>query len=321
MGLTAKRSRKAALRLAFSLLALTVVLLVVEPAKVLDSVRSVTLPAWLEALAGFALLHLLSAQKWRATVSLCGLAMTRAFAARAYGLGLFANLCLPSLVGGDLLRAGLAIRRHGRKEAVLLGAVCDRLADLAALGLLTGLGFVMAPRAVAAMDDVSTLERNILVGLAAAVVGVAIALPLVLSRLHPRRLPRRVGRFYVGFIRAFRTLRGAPLRAAIIFAFCFVLQAGFVLVNIRLGSAMGIELDWRLWFLLWPLAKIAAMAPVSLGGIGVREAAFAALAGRFVAEDLVVAQSLVWESILVAGGLLAGGIYLATGARPGEETG
>ena len=102
-------------------------------------------------------------------------------------------------------------------------------------------------------------------------------------------------------------------------ATCLAIQAGFVLVNLLLGGSMGIALDWRLWYLLWPLAKIAAMAPVSLGGIGVREAAFAALAGRFVAEDRIVAQSLVWESILVVGGLIAGGLHLLTTPRRGED--
>src|SRR2546422_3892717 len=63
----------------------------------------------------------------------------------------------------------------------------------------------------------------------------------------------------------------------------------------------------RAWLFAWPLAKISALLPVTQGGIGVREVALAALVAPFgAAPVLTVAVGLVWEAIIVAGGLLAG---------------
>jgi len=80
-------------------------------------------------------------------------------------------------------------------------------------------------------------------------------------------------------------------------------------LNILLAEQIGIEASASLWFFAWPLAKLIAMAPISLGGIGVREAAIAGLMSPFgIKPALVVAQSLCWEAVLIISGLFAGGM-------------
>jgi uncharacterized membrane protein YbhN (UPF0104 family) len=60
-------------------------------------------------------------------------------------------------------------------------------------------------------------------------------------------------------------------------------------------------------FFAWPLAKLSALLPVTQGGIGVREAALAALLAPFGAPAvLTVAVGLAWEAIIISGGLIAG---------------
>ena len=303
---SSSRLKKAGIRLGFSIVALTIVFLIVEPSAVFDALRSVSLGPWLMTLLGFVVLHLLSASKWRFVMQTCGLSISNHSVYSAYGMGLFANLCLPSLVGGDVVRAGIIMREVPKKEAVVFAGLVDRLLDVTALALLVAVGFFLAPSALGQIDADISLQKNLIyAGLATTVLG-AIVAPIIMRRLHPRRMPIKVGKVWLGFIRAFRQLLKKPGHSLFAFVFCFLLQAGFVTVNLLLGQAMGLDLDPRLWFLLWPLAKIAAMAPVSLGGIGVREAAFVGLAGTFAAKDLILAQSLVWESTLIAGGLLFG---------------
>ena len=304
------RWRRACLRLLFSLAALGTVIILVEPEHLRPALSQVDTTAWLTALTCFLGLHLVSALKWRLVLSMCGESLPLFLVLRAYGLALFANLCLPSLLGGDLVRAAVLMKHGAAKERVVLAAVTDRLLDILALGILVVLGLLRAPGALGELDEQFGQEKRLLAALSALALVSLLLLPFVLRRLHPGRLPRPLRRTALGFFRALQRMRrrrGTAMAAA---GLCLGLQAGFVGVNIFLGRSMGLHMDHRLWFLLWPLAKVAAMAPLSLGGIGVREAAFVALAGPFANKALLLAQSLTWESILVAGGLVAGTMSL-----------
>ena len=64
------------------------------------------------------------------------------------------------------------------------------------------------------------------------------------------------------------------------------------------------------WFIAWPLAKLSAMLPVSLGGLGVREAALALILARYgISFSHSVGLGLLWESVLVAGAAIGGIFY------------
>ena len=80
-------------------------------------------------LAGFIAGHLVGIVKWRRFVNVGRAGLRRLDAILCYSAGLFANLCLPSIVGGDLLRLGLASRLTKRPEAALWGGVMDRATD------------------------------------------------------------------------------------------------------------------------------------------------------------------------------------------------
>ena len=315
------RIGKAAVRLAGSAVLLGVVFYLVGGDAVWAAVKKTQPTTWLLGLAGFIVLHLLSAAKWRFFLKLCGVELPFKTATQCYSAGLFANLCLPSLVGGDVLRAGLAVRATGRLAPVLLGSVIDRLSDVLALGLLTGVGLVIAPAAAEHVHGGAVSGPVVLAGLLGAAVLALVALRLALAGLPLRRLPRKVARFALKTLRALKTLMARPALGALGLTFCLALQAGFVAVNVPLGEMVGLHLDLRLWYLLWPLAKIAAMVPVSLGGLGVREMAFGLLVKPFADSELAVAESLIWQSILITGGLIAGVYWLASGLRVAPKPG
>jgi len=61
------------------------------------------------------------------------------------------------------------------------------------------------------------------------------------------------------------------------------------------------------WLFAWPLAKLAALLPLTQGGMGVREAVLVALLLPFgAASSLTLAAGLIWEGIIIAGGLISG---------------
>ena len=85
------------------------------------------------------------------------------------------------------------------------------------------------------------------------------------------------------------------------------IQMAFLVLTAWLAQACGLVLPLRVWFFAWPLAKLAALLPLTQGGIGVREAALVGLLSPFgAAPHLVLAAGLVWEGVVIVGGLLAG---------------
>lgn len=111
-----------------------------------------------------------------------------------------------------------------------------------------------------------------------------------------------------------------PVRPVFAFILSLIIQSGFILLTIYLAQICDIHIPTVLWFLIWPLAKLSALLPISMGGIGVREAALAALLSRVsVAASSSVALGLLWETVLVAGGIFGGLLYLVLQLISGQK--
>ena len=118
-----------------------------------------------------------------------------------------------------------------------------------------------------------------------------------------------------------RRLYATPSRGSSALGLSLTIQSSFVLLNRELGQAIGIEVPLAVWFLVWPLAKIAGLMPISLGGLAVRETTLAALLTPFgVPFALGVVCSLLWQTVLIVGGLLGGLTWVVLRRRPAGPT-
>jgi hypothetical protein len=299
------------LRAAVTIGVLALVLRLVPLETLLEGARRVPPALWLAVLGGFLLGHLVSAGKWRLLLAASGAHPRAPMVVRAHGAALFANLCLPSIVGGDLVRAGLVIQDGSPAGAVAVGGLADRVLDTGALTLVAALGGILAPRVLE--GPAALVLAAGAAACLAAIVGV-----VVFARVgHPERLPGPLARLAGPLAKvrvAAQGLAGRPGAAVVALLLALGVQGAFACANAVLGGAVGIDLPLAAWLLAWPLAKIVALLPISLGGIGVREAALAGLLLPFgVDPALAVAESLLWEAVLVAGGLVAGTASLAIG--------
>jgi hypothetical protein len=262
-----------------------------------------TLPArlWIFVLVGYLATHCIGVTKWRLMVSVAGSGMRWLQAARCYFAGLFGSLFLPSLIGGDLVRAGMAMRIGRSKAGVLLGSLVDRSVDLVALGLLAGAGALLVPGSLGPKD------RRIFALLGGiALVGTAIVVAIA-AFLPARRFSYRMKRRFVRVRIAARSMARRPGAVFTALILAVSAQIVFIVLNTALAEACGLHLAFRVWLFAWPLAKLSAAIPITQGGIGVREAALAALLLPFGAPAVLsVAAGIAWEAIVIAGGLVAG---------------
>lgn len=297
------------LKLIVSFSTLILLLVVLPWQEVRQAVGYMSWPVWFAVLAGFICGHGLGIVKWRMMVNTGQAVLAPLDAIRCYAAGLFANLCLPSIVGGDVLRAVLAGKACGRPEAVVFGGVADRLIDIASMGILIAAGGMFAGHALAGWQSYLLVIGIIVLG------GAGLAcLPFILRRplkRWPKGYRRRIGRSLVALRRLWRR-PGTALNAL---ALSLMIQSGFVICNAWIGHSIGIEVSLATWFLVWPLAKVAGLMPISLGGLGVRDAMLATLLLPFgVPAALGWVASLLWQTILFSGGALGGLIWWVLGA-------
>jgi uncharacterized membrane protein YbhN (UPF0104 family) len=142
-------------------------------------------------------------------------------------------------------------------------------------------------------------------------------------RFFPVRLaPFKVRRLMVRVRQAVRATAARPSALVTAFVLGLGLQSALILINWELGRLIGIDIPLHVWFFVWPLAKIAGLAPLTQGGIGVREAAQAALFAPFgVAAVQAVATGLVFEVVIITSGLMSGIIAVVLRRRSSEASG
>lgn len=261
-------------------------------------------------------LHFLGVAKWRILINIAGADLTFLQAARCYYLGLFGNNFLPSLVGGDFVRASLAFRFSRSKTAVVLGSLIDRVQDVIGLLLVAAIGALLVPRALDAHSRRVFVGVGILLTIGGALgIGSLFVVPV-------RRFPFKIRRIMVQLRRGIRSVYRSPGRVLLCFCTGVVLQTLQIAINFPLAEASGLHIPFYAWLFAWPLAKLSSLLPVTQGGIGVREVALVALLAPLGAPPvLTAAVGLVFEAITIVGGVIAGIMALVMGRMPGAQPG
>jgi len=299
-----------ALRWAAALLVLGLLLHFLPVVPLRAAIARVPLSSFLLVLLGYLLAHCVGVAKWRMVVNAAGAELDFATSAQCYAGGLFGTLFLPSIVGGDVVRLAVGLQRSPRPAAVLTGNLVDRFLDVTAQAGLVVLGLLLIPELDLVPDELEDTLQKVFLGVA---LGLIVLLGLMF-RMRKRILGGRSVRFRRRLARLRHALRSVSKRPGVL-ALGWLLgtatQMCFLVLTSRLAAYCGLRLPLRAWLFAWPLAKLAAVLPLTQGGIGVREAALVGLLAPFGAPGyLVLAAGLIWEGIIIAGGLIAGGLAL-----------
>lgn len=273
-----------------SLVALAILLTLIPLDLVMEALVRVSPWVWAASLVIFFAGHYANAVKLRLLMGPASPPV--AVLVQAQYAGLAANLGLPGLAGGDLVRAAYLIPAVGVKRAAM-ASVADRVLDTATLVLLIAIALPLAgmPPAIAGVVQPSGGWLMVLAGVGALVAAMAL------------RVARhtRAGQTVASAWRELAERRTALGMALLI---SLGVQAAFVLTNVWLARQVGVTTGLAAWFVAWPLSKLIAVLPISLGGLGVREAALVSLLSPYGADsNAVLASGLLWQGVLAVSGL------------------
>lgn len=260
------------------------------------------LSGWFMGLAVFLMSQVVSAVRWWSFAQPLGLGQRFTRIWRLYFEGMFFSLCLPSSIGGDVIKA---LRISPTAAGRMLGAcsvVADRLAGLCAvliigLAALTGRELGLSGGAAFAVGGVYYLIACLVSGLGLA------GSNWLARRLSPES---RLGR-------ALTQLAPYHHRPAVFWRGIFlgvIVQGLNVAGVICLGAALGIDLPPAAYCAVVPLVALATTLPISLNGVGVREGAMVLLLREYgIATEVSTTLALVWFTVQVAAGLIGGVVY------------
>jgi uncharacterized membrane protein YbhN (UPF0104 family) len=299
--------RRWLIRAAVSGVVVAILLSIVPFHAVVDALRRTSPWTWSASVVIFFAGHYLNAMKLRmllagttGSTGTTGTTGTRSgeehltsACVRAQYAGLVANLGLPGLAGGDLVRGAYLVPMVGLKR-VAMASVADRLLDTMTMVVLIGVALPLA----GVPPVIGSIVGRAGLWIGAAVV-VALAAGVVIVR-HPRfaRLAARINDAW-----AMMTTRKANLAGAVMIS--FAVQSAFVMTNVWLARQVGVTTGLAPWFVAWPLSKLIAILPISLGGIGVREAALVSLLAPYGApREAVLASGILWQAVLIVTGLV-----------------
>nr|WP_172677923.1 lysylphosphatidylglycerol synthase domain-containing protein [Ruegeria sp. 6PALISEP08] len=167
-------------------------------------------------------------------------------------------------------------------------------------------------------------ERQLLLltGLSLALVFICLVMLSKLVDLVWRIFPSLLGRSFAEKLAGhFSSISRQPKRLLVVFLSSVTIQTALVLMSWWLGKAAGIGTDVGPWLFARPLAKIIAVLPVTLNGLGMREGVLASMLFPFGADAAaIVAAGLVWQAVMfTVGGIGAVFLFITNRIDPAAQ--
>ena len=313
-----RRTRVAAEAIASAVI-LAALLWLSDPRKIWDTLSGADGSWVLGAIVVNTLTVPLMAFRWKLLLSAKGIHdVSTAWLTRTYFVALFAGQFLPAAIGGDAVRAvELGRRTHDAPEAVA-SVLIDRLVGVVSL---VGLAVVAYAAGGHSAGGIEVLIAEAVFGVAAAVVLALLFSPrlrgFAARWLEPRVDGRRLAageRFYDA-LHAYREHR-ATLGA--VFALAVVVQVTRIFVIVMLVKALGLDdVTTSSIFATAPVLFAALILPVSLNGIGVREAVFVYFLRDSTTPAQAIALDVAFFAVGAATALIGALILLVRFARYG----
>ena len=231
---------------------------------------------------------------------------------------LFNNL-LPSTIGGDAYRMYDVWRLGGTKTKAIAVILIDRFLGMFALVIYGVIAALLVPEV-----------RQGVPGLVFYLVAILIAMLLCIwtvfgsgkglldwfmaLELRVVSIPQRIMGKIISALMLYQGRMDVLIRALLI---SFFVQLNVIIHFVIIAYALRIDVPPMAMFIIIPLATLVMLLPVSINGVGVREAVmvfFFSLYG--ISSEPAIAFAWVWLGMLLAQGMVGGIVFMLKRNKP-----
>ncbi|HJT82720.1 MAG TPA: lysylphosphatidylglycerol synthase transmembrane domain-containing protein [Chthoniobacterales bacterium] len=316
-------TKSTAAKAALSVLLLLILCWRTDVAAIAAVLQRLSYPEWLLAFVLFITAAGIAAVKWKLLLPEQPLAtlLKLNFIAQFY------SLLLPGQIAGEAVKAYRLGKGRADAERIAASVALDRLTGLVGLILvsLAGLSVSSVPGRSHILLNLSLITGLLVATLFVFQSRLWIRLLVRLEQRGPRC--RRLAAQLHNVLRAWRSYAGRPFVLVGSIAVGAVFQLIAVLINYRIGYALGVAVPFADWCWIFGIVSIAVVLPFTIGGIGLREGSFAgALALVGIGPDRAIAISFAIFSLLLSSALVGAALeWTRTGnlakATPPSDSG
>lgn len=280
--------------------------------EIFKAMRSAHLPLLVLAFSLHFLIYYVSAHRWRLLLSVQGVNASVPFLIGSWIVCSFFNNLLPSIIGGDVIRAYDSWRLGTSKAGALAVIFVDRLLGMLAL-MLFALGALLVSKKMT--PPLSFTSFYVLLGIIAGLLSICCILIFshqVSTLVTKIRVPfsKKLNHALHQIFSEFQLLANWKHPLPKTLGLSLLLHANSIIHFYIISIALGLSVPFHTFFLIIPLAIIAMMIPASINGIGIRENIFVFFFCPFgISKPEAIAFAWLAYLILLSHGLLGGIIY------------
>ena len=289
MALKANKIFLIIIKLAISSALLYIVLSKTSLEKVLDTLKNMSLTAFIAAIFIYTFTQLVGTLRWKLLLP-AGIRVKKLFS--LYMIGAFFNNFLPGIIGGDAVKGYYLYKATGKGGLIMASIFMDRYIGF--LGLITisiaafpfGFNYMKGSRAewllplvVLSFFTVSFLIFGLRIG----------------------EKIRLLSEFYTYF-HAYRNQKEVVGKA---FILSVLIQFSGIIVVYLLSLGMGQRIPLLAFLIFLPLIILFTTIPISISGLGIREGAFVLFFGFIgIKPEIATAISLSWFTAISISSLI-----------------
>ena len=277
--------------------------------------------------------QVLSTYKWSLLIHSHGLQHPFRNLVSYYYIGMFFNLFMPSIVGGDIQRCYAVYRDEksqsdkslprGRLSQIISSVMMERATGVVAMICLANIAYFFFSKSsfadnVQGDTFITVYLPKILISLLLGVIGLFVILYFWKSDKHQVKENKSLFQKVIIMINnlaiQLKSYLLSPKLFLQVMALSFVFQTLMIFLNVLLGYSLRLPVPLGYYFVIVPLVTICTALPISLSGLGVRECAYAYFL-HFMGVDTThaVLLSLIIFAVVAINALLGGLILFMKG--------
>ena len=283
--------------------------------KIADVLLGLNLWVVAAALGSWVLSQVVFVSRWFLLLKIQGIAIGFWAAFRLHMLGVFYNNCLPTSVGGDLIRAWYVTTHTDKKLEAALSVFVDRIIGVTGLVIMAFCCWWFIPvdgqkERLAFSFNLNFLQRLseykwifVTVGAFFAVVILAFissARGRDLLRRSSQALRRRGAAVLQKIRKAIGIYWSKKSALALALLLTFSCQGIFIFGMWLVGREIGIDVHIKYYFVFFPVAWLVGVLPISIGALGIWEGTLKLMFGKVATglgehlSALALCHRIIW---------------------------